>query len=238
MSFGGFQPRIYKKQGKKFPSATSVLSLENKPALIQWAANCTSDYVLQILDSFNNEMILPSEIRGQVFQARYNYKSVGKEATDIGTEAHDAIEHYFKEGELPDLKTVEAMSAVLSFLEWWESVDAEVLSMEKKIFGDGYAGRYDMVANIDGKITLIDFKTSKAVYPNMGYQLAGYRKAYNDSLKKKQAPIEEHAILRLPKEGQNFEYADFTEKYEQDLEIFMTYVRLFHLLYGDSLKEQ
>jgi hypothetical protein len=44
----------------------------------------------------------------------------------------------------------------------------------------GFAGLIDAVADVNGKRMLIDYKTSKGVYTEMRYQIAGYRIAFEE----------------------------------------------------------
>ena len=54
----------------------------------------------------------------------------------------------------------------------------------------GYAGRFDLVCEINGKIWLIDFKTGKDIYPESSLQLVAYKTA-----------IEEQGIMHVDKTG-------------------------------------
>lgn len=73
----------------------------------------------------------------------------------------------------------------------------EVLSVEQNYVSQklGYAGTIDRVIEIGGKTTLLDIKTSNAIYPTYWLQLA----AYNNLITEAQGynPIEQVAILWL-----------------------------------------
>ena len=54
--------------------------------------------------------------------------------------------------------------------------------MEQTIWSKryGFAGTFDLLASIDRVLTLLDFKTSKAIYPEMHLQNVAYQQALID----------------------------------------------------------
>ena len=84
-------------------------------------------------------------------------------------------------------------------LETWHAIrdehGIEILSTEEIVFTEDYAGRYDMIANVDGVRSLIDVKTN-AVLPekHLRFQMALYRYA----MKEDDLPC---WVLWLPKKG-------------------------------------
>jgi len=148
---------IYKDSaGNRLPGATSVLSILSKPALIPWA----------------NKMGL---------QGIDTNKYVDSMAS-IGTLAHYMIECYLTK-QTPDYSEYSsaeislAENAALKFYEWEKSHDYELIFSEKALVSDnlGYGGTIDIYWKLDGKYTLTDIKTCKAVYPEHHTQLSSYR---------------------------------------------------------------
>ena len=147
----------YKNQaGQAVPGVTTILGLLNKPALVKWANNLG----LQGIDS-----------------SKYR-----DEMADIGTLAHYFImcsltkqpldtEGYSRE------QIERAENCLMSFWAWEKEHTIEPLLVEEALVSDagGFGGTVDLYCMLDGKPTLIDFKTGKAVYPEMLYQLAAYR---------------------------------------------------------------
>jgi hypothetical protein len=85
-----------KQYAKGVPSVTTILGVLAKPALIQWAANCSRDYILQEVDDHDRlaktgrvEVVM---VRKWANDAPKNFRKVGKIATDIGTDAHRFVE--------------------------------------------------------------------------------------------------------------------------------------------------
>ena len=86
-----------------------------------------------------------------------------------------------------------------------------------------FGGQPDLLARIDGVLTLLDIKTSKAVWPEVWYQLAGY-----DLL------LEEHGhdcgafqILRLGQDGSVEDPVRYNLDTEQ--EIFLNLLDIYYL---------
>ena len=142
--------------GENVPGVTTILGILNKPALVKWANNLG----LQGIDS-----------------SRYR-----DEMADIGTLAHYLIMCELT-GQTPDTADYSpnqlemAENATLSYYEWEKGHDIEPILVEKALVSDqyGFGGTVDLYAAVDGVPTLVDFKTGKAIYPEMLYQLAAYK---------------------------------------------------------------
>lgn len=229
MSFGTYTPRMYKQGGVKVPSATTVLSMLDKPALIPWAVNCTADYVTQCITG--QGLLTEEEIRDFLKKAKKNYRTVSQKAAGIGTKVHDCIEAWLKKGEEPSLALPEEEQAWQAWLEWYNEQDLTPVDLEVEIHGDGYGGRLDLVCMLNGSKTLVDFKTSKGFYAEYPLQLAAYRKAYNRNLEDADK-VTAHGVLKLDKLTGVPEYRDFSDTYEQDYEAFSHLVKFWWLTNG------
>jgi hypothetical protein len=221
----GNQKYYISPSGKKLHRVTSILGLLDKPALVPWAANMACDYILQEIAGKE-----PKEynIHSIIEQARKNYRKVSKAAADIGTLVHEAIKYYLKTGKEPLNLTDKAETAFIAFLEWKDTVKLKMLEQEITVYDslEMYAGTFDMVAEVDGKKTLIDFKAAKAIYPEYRYQIAAYWLAYPGI-------IERSGILRLDKETGFPEYVDCTDTYPKDIAIFRKLAELNILMKGE-----
>ena len=113
-----------------------------------------------------NCVLLPSvsEILHFIFPDKY--KGVSREILNnkakYGSVLHEYIEK-FENGrykELPDLDIYQKMS-IKQYLRLKAKYDIEVLEQEKMVhYEDYYAGRFDMIANIQNKECLCDIKTT------------------------------------------------------------------------------
>lgn len=142
--------------GTAVPGVTTVLGVLNKPALVRWANNLG----LQGIDST---------------------KYVDEKAA-IGTLAHQMIASYLR-GEETDtseyskVQIDQAENAVLSFFEWEKTHHIEPVLVEEPMISEvfRFGGTIDCLGHINGELCLIDFKTSRGIFPEMMIQLAAYR---------------------------------------------------------------
>jgi len=232
MSFGTYQPRFYKVGEKKLPSATTILSLLDKPALVQWAANQAIEAVVEHISGLEDENLTKERILACVDAARKNWRQTSKKALDIGTAVHSAIEIRLKTGKDPAELPDEAMEAYIAFLEWLDEHKLEPVAIETTVYGEGYAGTADLVAYLDDKLTLIDFKTSTGIWPEYALQTAAYRAAWNRIFPEKQ--VVAHGVLRLDKKTGWPEYKDFSETFDRDFRAFMCLVEFWWLVRGEK----
>ena len=164
--------------GTKVPGVTTVLGILNKPALVKWANNLG----LQGIDS-----------------SKYR-----DEMAEIGTLAHQMIVDYFNKiktdtSEYSQSQINLAENCLLSFWEWEKGHKIEVIMAEAQLVSQeyGFGGTIDCFCKLDGQPTLLDFKTGKAIYPEMFYQLA----AYEQLLAEAGQLIEVTRILRIGRDA-------------------------------------
>lgn len=94
------------------------------------------------------------------------------DAANAGTYIHEYIEDYLTGGFPEDPIRDDQYQMVEAFHAWEAEHDIEVLSTERTVYGDGYAGTADLFAKVDGIVTLIDWKSSRAVRSSHKGQLA------------------------------------------------------------------
>lgn len=170
---------IYKtKDGTRVPGVTTILGILAKPALIVWA----------------NRMGL---------QGIDTTKYVA-EAADAGTAAHEMIECHLKgipfdtsqyAPEILDL----AENGYLKYLDWESHHEIKLIASEMALVSETYrfGGTVDMYCELDGKRTLVDFKTNQTgIYPEMMHQTAG---GYRVLLEENGYPVQRVLIIRLGK---------------------------------------
>lgn len=168
---------IYKtSDGQRVPSVTTYLEVLAKPALIHWAW----ELGVQGLD----------------------YRKVRDQAGDTGTLVHYLILSALK-GEKPDLsmyspqELATSVSPMSKFEEWRAGHILEPILLETPLVSEKYrfGGTPDFYGGIDGKLTLLDFKTGKDVYQEAFYQMA----AYKELLIENGHEVEAIKILRIGK---------------------------------------
>jgi hypothetical protein len=203
--------RFYEIDGMKYPSVTTILSIINKPALMNWAAKVEREMVLKVA----RELYEDSPIGSKMTTAAWNLtmdNRLGKEkasskelakAGEIGSQVHKLIEWTLK-GELcyeagPSPKISDkAQWAFMAWEDWRRSVKLKPLYVEQVVYSKdfGYAGTLDLVAEVEEVITVIDWKTGKGVYGEAHLQNAAYRHAFREM---GHGNPEQGLIVRLPK---------------------------------------
>lgn len=119
-------------------------------------------------------------------------------AADRGTTVHNAIENWLKFG-IED-EDPECLGYLKAFTAWWEEKKPDLVGSEIKTYHKllKYAGTIDMLAYIDGELTLIDFKTTyRLIEKNCGVQL----EAYSQALASHGVQVDKKMILHLKKDG-------------------------------------
>ena len=101
----------------------------------------------------------------------------------IGTLAHQMVHDYFKnertdfiEYSSDDISKAE--NCLISFYNWIDEHDeVEPVLLEEQLVSESYrfGGTIDCYCNLNGQATLLDFKTSKAIWPEMFHQVAAYK---------------------------------------------------------------
>ena len=81
----------------------------------------------------------------------------------------------------------------------------------------------------DGKMYVIDWKSSKRHYPEMRYQVAAYRSTFRSDIGQITHDIQGHGVLRLDKDTGKPDWKDHSATYEHDLRVFNTMVELYYL---------
>jgi len=110
-------------------------------------------------------------------------------AADIGTLCHYMAECHIKNEE-PDIGDYskndidKAENGFLKFLEWEKKMGLEYVDSELMLVSDKYefGGTIDLMARSNNELYLIDFKTSKGIYPDHKIQLAAYFTLYVECL--------------------------------------------------------
>jgi hypothetical protein len=154
-----------------------------------------------------------------------------EEAADIGTCAHgmverhisgvpaDEIEIYAQDTLIDSGMCDRARLAFGAYLAWAKNFQVEIIAQEILLVSElyKYGGTPDAIGLIDNKFTLLDWKTSNAVYSDYLIQLAAYGNLWNEN--NPGSPITGgYHLLRFSKETGDFAhhyYADLTQEWEQ-----------------------
>lgn len=170
----------YKIDGVYASGVTTALGVIAKPQLIYWAAGEAAKYIKSQLKP--GVALDELEINDLVAEAKKAHTKKRDRAADAGTYIHDWIEAFVK-GEEPELPVNEKLQRVIrDFKNFWDDKKPEVLYPERMLCSPTkmLAGRVDLICKIDGKLTILDWKTGSGIYPNMFMQLAAYALMYEE----------------------------------------------------------
>ena len=198
---------VYKTQeGKRVPSVTTILGILNKPALLTWAWQCGVDGL--------------------------DYRSVRDDAAGVGTLAHYLIMCDLKhekadisEYSPQDLERAE--NCLLKYWEWEKQNKPQPILIEQALVSEklGFGGTIDCLAKVGNEFWLVDYKTGKAIYPEMIYQLA----AYKALLSEHNHIINQARILRIGRnDTEGFEEKQFINL-DRAFELFLCCKRIYEL---------
>jgi len=197
----------YKLQdGTAVPGVTTVLGILNKPALVKWANNLG----LQGIDST---------------------KFVDEKAA-IGTLAHLMLADYLR-GEETDtseyskVQIDQSENAVLAFFEWEKTHHIEPILIEEPMVSELYkfGGTIDCLGRINGNLCLLDFKTSRGIFPEMLIQVVAYRQLLVEHGHK----VDQATILRVGRtDDEGFEER-LVNQLDKRWEIFVHCLEIYRL---------
>ena len=162
---------------------TSILGKVLAKDLIGWA-----------LGSYEKELLVRLAANGRIdeediTESKQSSAKKRDAGADTGSIVHAAVEAYLRGGTSISYLTKEGAKAYGAFVKWFEGVKPEVLGVEDVIYSKSYdyAGTFDCMLRIGGKVYLCDLKTTnasktakKGVYPEMFLQLGGYAWAYGE----------------------------------------------------------
>ena len=224
--------RAYQKPGTDYPlwSVTSILDKTiDKPGLMNWANKVGREAVKNKLASHIGDELTTEIIDDAVFAAKVAPYKEKTKAGDIGTRAHDLLAQYINSNIANDstdiIVPVELATIWESFKQWESDNNIDrYLKTEFAVYSESfrYAGSVDALAynEKEQKYILLDWKTSKGLYPANAMQVAAYANAVSVPLSvQQQVPVYEWStwdriepwVIRLGKENAEFEARQVTD---------------------------
>lgn len=224
------------------PSVTTILGVLNKPAIAEWAARTCCDEIERELRELTKKGSFSIE---QIFKiisiARSAHTRLKEAAAEIGTNTHTWLSGYWTQV-MRDPGTItidwtglneKTCNCINAALDWFNVHTLKPIAIEQPQYSRLYkiCGTADFIGYIDGEFGVIDYKSTKAIWPEVALQMAPYAKFYEEEFG--QLPVVRYA-LRLDKETGAFEakkYALDTLVYDFDtfLAAFKLYDRLKYL---------
>lgn len=200
------------------PRVSEILQLcIAKPFLIQWAA--------------------------KLGLKKYGFEK--HKATTIGTIVHELIESYLLYGNFdknimykcPSSMKKEVLTAFDNFKSWLNNLVnngffiSDIIAIEKVISCPYFGGTVDCICRINGKVYLVDFKTSKRITPEYILQVTAYTWLINSGYVSNIPRIDGIGIIRVDKEEKNkFEDLFLNFNIPEQYMIIDQYTRTFGVL--------
>jgi hypothetical protein len=165
------------------PSVTKKLDLiggSKTGALMGWAVKEALSHVEKrmVLALSSNEAVTRELVVETLAAGRKRPERVKDAAADLGTRVHGLIDEWILTGSTraQDVDEMVAFCNFTMFVSKYKmrflSGDLPVASLRYK-----YGGRLDAIAEINGKLVLLDWKTSNAIRDDYALQVAAYRLA-------------------------------------------------------------
>lgn len=220
----------------RLPSVTTILSVIAKPGLYVWQAKQGSLKALNVMERLKEmSPFLHDSLRKEFGEAFFKdgYHQAA-EAADYGKQAHAIIEKILNGTQTLDhweanevfRQPLPVQKAVASFLEWKVRTAFEVIKTESVIWSKkfGYAGTCDAIGRTKDGVTLLDWKTSKRIYPEYKMQTVAYKAAAEEMSGER---IEAVMICRFGKDGSFEDYLVPKSQYPDLLDRFIDAKRLW-----------
>lgn len=195
---------VHPASGVQAPSVTNILSVLNKPALPRWAAKATAEFAVANRSSWVDldDAAAVDLLKGSPWRD-------SRKAADAGTDAHSYAEDLLtgKRSVDDEFAPPGAGREIGNVRDLVATVRPQPLVVEATAWSHEhcYAGTLDAIVVIDGAVCLVDWKTSKDVYPENALQLAAYRYAdvlvAPDGSEIAMPRIDRCLILHVPKDG-------------------------------------
>lgn len=134
-------------------------------------------------------ILVPSvtQILQQVFPSKYKNipQVILDKKAEYGTKVHKAVED-LENGKEPIMDSVYIEESIKQYHKLKKEYNLEVIEQEQMIHYEYYyAGRFDMIAKINGDYCLCDIKTTSVVDKNyLSWQLSMYELGYGETFDK------------------------------------------------------
>lgn len=168
------------------PSAVSGM-LDKSTPLMHWAVESFQGRVLELMEGGHN--FTKDDVISMLELGKKSYREKTEQAQNVGSVVHEYAEKdYSFISEIDGFEDLsqegkeKAVNGAQAYDRWrFENqpltIDSELMVYSKK---HNFVGTADRVAKIKGELVLLDFKTSKKIYPEHILQVSAYAKAYEE----------------------------------------------------------
>lgn len=183
------ESHIYMVNGKRKTGVTTFLGIIDKSnALVIWATELFRDFLIEKLSNGGIE-------ESHLWEGCDLHAVRKQQAADLGKEIHEWCEKYIKHNlkikgyeKMPEMpEKPEVQIGVMAFLDWEKEHKVKFISSERVVYSKkhDFIGTMDIEAKIDGKLCLVDLKSSNGLYNTVRLQTAAYVLADEEESKRK-----------------------------------------------------
>jgi hypothetical protein len=155
----GIKPSRYYRKDEGYPSVTECLSILNKPALPQWAANSVNEHWEAHLPEIRNPDTSDLRIQQIIKQGKVAHRTISARAMSVGTTVHLAIETFLAGADPFNVLAgnAQALTAFQAYTQWHEKVNLKPIALEQELIWEGngtcpsWGGTADCIAEVDLK---------------------------------------------------------------------------------------
>lgn len=219
--------------GDKVPSVTTIIGrFKESGGLIHWSWNIAHEglelhrhALKQVCYNQDGGMELAEQLLN-TDEDNWHYRKKRDDAANAGTIAHDLVERWIKgdkkladatpamiaKDQECDIELAEmARKAMDAFLEWADQSKLTTAATEIPMVSETYrfGGTPDAIL-VNGKLSMGDWKTSNAIYPDYLLQLAAYKELWEEN-RPDEPIVGGFHLLRFDKEFGDFHHHFWSE---------------------------
>lgn len=177
--------RFYSWRNENYWSVTTIIGGGiPKPALLPWGIKMVAEAAVEATENGYLPGMVAQDRDGAIKFLKGTPYAKRDAAADLGTEVHAAVEAYSLGKPMPPWSPLVA-PYMLAFEKFLADFAPTFTATEASVYNRSqqYAGTLDAIATLalplqeSPIIALLDVKTGKGVYPEVGLQLAAYRYA-------------------------------------------------------------
>jgi len=235
------------------PSVTTILDSVRKPGLEAWKereprwreiSDHAADLGTRVHKAIERYLNLKLKTRQE--------EEAGREEREVEVEEVEVEEVEVEEVEVEEVEVEdeEIKNPFSAFLEWEAATGFEAVGVELGVWSEqGYAGSLDLLGYLDGRLYVVDLKTSRIIRPEHLLQVSAYRWAYEERSGER---VQGLGVLRLDKDKNvktknvktktavsGVEWREFSEAaYQEALQVFLSYCDRWHLAGSELLESE
>jgi len=182
----------------RVPSVTRVCGVLDKSGpLMAWALNKA---LAVCKGGIQPDTPYPDIYLEEVWKtAKRAHRVLKEEAGDVGHEAHKIIEAHLKGESVSTTDQSLGRECADRAIQWMGEHAFRPLAIERYVYSRKYgcSGMLDCLAYVDDELAIVDWKSSKSIYPEYFFQTAAYQGFYQEETGDK---VQCRYLVRLGKE--------------------------------------